>query len=100
RRPADGGDQPGWEENLCDELVVRLLGRPVLPGGHQGVDREARRRPEWWHRCGPGLLRAVRGRAPAPGPPRGRRRLVRLLLFLLKCSPGLGISPCFQRCYS
>ena len=32
RRPADGGGQPGRQADLPDQLAVRVVGRPVLPG--------------------------------------------------------------------
>ena len=32
RRAADGGGQPGRQADLPDQLAVRIVGRPVLPG--------------------------------------------------------------------
>ena len=45
RRPADGGGQPRRASGLRDELAVRRLGRPVLPGRRRRLDGEDRRGP-------------------------------------------------------
>jgi hypothetical protein len=49
RRPADGRGQPGRQADLPDELAVRLVGRPVLPGrrGRLKHPRQFRRIRPW-----------------------------------------------------
>ena len=45
RRAADGGAEPGREARVRHQLPLRVLGRPVLPGGDRGLDGQAGRRP-------------------------------------------------------
>src|SRR5690606_23615698 len=59
--------------------------RPVLPRRHPRLARQARRRggrPPRLRRAVPDRVR--RADAPAPGPPRGRRRLLGLVLLQLR----------------
>ena len=44
RRAADGGAEPGRAARLPHQLPLRVLGRPVLPGGDRGLDDQAGRR--------------------------------------------------------
>ena len=63
------------------QLALRGLGRAVLPRGDRRLAGQARRGRGRLARARPRRVRRVQRRAPAPGPPPGRRRLLRLLLL-------------------
>ncbi len=89
--------QPRWPAGVPDQLALRLVGRAVLPSGHQGLGGADRRQRGGRDGVQREFLRRLRRRAAAPDPPAGRRLVIGLVLLPeLKTIPfkyGLGDLP-------
>ena len=93
RRAADGRGLPRRAPRVPHKLALRVLGRAVLPRGHRRLARQARRRRGRQPAARPRRVRPLQRGAPAPGPPRRRRRLLGLVLLPGQVEPPVSGHP-------